>query len=170
MTYAFGHLIGVWLIGKTYEFTTKKKITHYTWFFLLLGGILPDADYVLDWVFGLQTHRTFSHSIFFVIAIPLFVYLIFTVFKQKERKECAIALGAGISMHLFLDIFSTLGIPLLWPSTIYVAYNHLTFNPHIVPALESSPLVLQKALKLAIVDMGLGTLWIFYLWWKNKEF
>ena len=169
MSFAFGHLAGAWVAGKTYEYFSKKKISHYAWAFLLLGSILPDADFVLDWVLGTDLHRTFSHSFFFLIFAPFAAYLFFSIFKHPEKKHFALFLGLGIFMHLFLDAFSTYGTPLLWPKEWYFSFfSGLT--PYIPDGgmLEGTADELRYKLKLAVVDMAIGTAWIGYLWFKKR--
>ncbi len=171
MTFAFGHLIGAWIPGKIYEKIKNVKISHYTWFFLIFGGILPDADFILEWTLHTDTHRTFTHSIFFLITAPLLIYLFFKYLKpHKEVTQFALALATGITMHLILDIATSYnGIPLFWPNLTHFSFYHIGFfDPNTPSFLESSAENLHKSLKLAILDMGLGTAWIFYLWYKKK--
>src|SRR3989338_7677138 len=105
MGFGFTHLIAAWLAGKGYEHFSKKKISHYTWFFLLMGSILPDADFLIDWTLGTELHRTFTHSLLFVIVAPIIIYSIFTLFDHPERRFFALAIGVGITTHLLLDMF-----------------------------------------------------------------
>ncbi len=154
MTFAFGHLIAAWLAGKGYEYFKGKKLGQYTWFFLLLGGILPDVDYLLDWTIGTQIHRTFTHSIFFALIATLVVLYFSLRLKHQERRYFALALGGGILVHLFVDFFSRQGIPLFWPNLTYVSFPLVNY--------------IVVEMKLAILDMALGTIWIFYLLIKGK--
>ena len=169
MGFAFSHLILAWLAGKGYEYFRQRKISHRAWFFLLLGGILPDADFLLDWTVGTEIHRTFTHSLLFVVIAPLLVYIIFWIGKNSEGVLLAYALGAGIFSHLVLDMFLSQGVPLLWPNLLHFSWTQVGyFDPATPSFLNSSPEVLRRALKIAIVDMALGTAWILYLWWKRK--
>lgn len=169
MSFAFGHLVGAWVAGKIYEYFSKKKISHAAWFFLLLGGLLPDADFLIDWVFGADIHRTFSHSLLFLILAPLLVYLFFSILKHTEKKSLALFLGLGIATHLFLDGFSTYGIPLLWPKEWYFSFFS-GFTPQIPDGglLVGNAEVLRYKLKLAIIDMAVGAAWILYLWFRKR--
>lgn len=169
MSFAFGHLFGAWCAGKIYEYFSKKKISHYAWAFLLLGGLLPDGDFLLDWILGYDTHRTFTHGIFFLVLMPLLVYFIFYLFKNPEKKQFALFIGLGIAMHLFLDAFSTYGIPLLWPMLGYFSFFS-GFTP-VIPEgglLQGDAEMLVYKIKLAVVDMAIGTAWIFYLWFRKR--
>ncbi len=170
MTFAFGHLIGAWLLGKVYEYTAKKQLGYPTWFFLILGGILPDVDHFIDWVSGTELHRTLTHSFFFVIAAPLALYLILTILKNQERAFLAYVLASGIMTHLILDFLtSPTGIPLFWPNLTYFSITHIGPLPEGAHSfLRSSPEKLLLYTKLMILDMGFGTIWIFYFWWRKK--
>ncbi|MEK6900188.1 MAG: metal-dependent hydrolase [Nanoarchaeota archaeon] len=169
MSFAFGHLFGAWTLGKAYVYFAKKKISHYGWFFLLLGGILPDIDLVLDWVFRIDLHRTFTHSILFLFTIPLLTYLLFSILRHEEKRSFAVLLGAGISMHLFLDSFFGYGVPLLWPKLIYFSIfsgiaSHSSEGSFLLGTVDT----LHNTVKLTILDMAIGTAWIFYLWFRKR--
>ncbi len=169
MGFAFGHLAGSWGAGKIYEYIAKSKISHYAWFFLLLGGILPDADFLLDWTLGTDIHRTVTHSLFFLVLAPLIVYVLFSILKNSGKKEFALSLGLGIAIHLFLDGFSGYGIPLLWPGDWY--FSFFSGMKSGVPdggLLAGGAEELLYKLKLAILDMGIGAAWIFYLWFRKR--
>ena len=170
MGFAFSHLLCAWIAGKGYEFFSRKKISHYTWFFLLLGGILPDADFLLDWTLGTELHRTFTHSVFFVVAAGLTVYIIFKLFPNPESSSSAVAIGAGILTHLILDMIpGGFGVPLLWPNLTFFSSTYIgPYNPANPSFLHSSAEILKHMLKLAVLDMALGAAWIFYLWWRRR--
>lgn len=169
MTFAFGHLVGAWCAGKIYEFFSKKKISHYAWGFLLLGGLLPDSDFLLDWTFGTDLHRTFSHSLLLLLLAPLVVYIVFSLLKHPEKKNFALFLGLGIATHLFLDGFSRYGIPLLWPLLGYFSFFS-GFTPSVPDGglLEGNAEILVHKIKLAVVDMAIGTAWILYIWFRKR--
>lgn len=169
MGFAFGHLTGSWGAGKIYEYLTKSRISHQAWFFLLLGGILPDADFLLDWVFRTDLHRSVSHSLFFLISAPLLVYVLFGFVKQEDGKTFALFLALGIAAHLILDMFSAYGVPLLWPKTWYFSFfSGITVGVPDGGLLVGGAEELLYKLKLAILDMGLGTAWLFYLWFRKR--
>jgi membrane-bound metal-dependent hydrolase YbcI (DUF457 family) len=183
MTFAFGHMIGAWCLGLAYQFISKKKLSHLTWFFLFVGGILPDTDFLLDWLFGTGVHRSFTHSFLFVLLAPILLYGLFilikkfeilnkikwlSIIKRKEIRYFAYALGGGILTHLILDSFSGQGVPLLWPSPVYFSFFRVGFYDPAFAFLAGSNTVLLHKIKLMTLDMGLGTLWFFYLWLSKK--
>ena len=104
MSFAFTHLVSVWLLGKLYEKVSKKTIGHYSWFFLLFGSILPDADFLLDWSLGTEFHRTFTHSLLFVGIVSLITYLFFYFLKRTEARHFSLFLAAGMISHFVLDM------------------------------------------------------------------
>lgn len=171
MTFAFGHLIGAWIPGALYQKIKHIKLSHYTWLFLLFGGILPDADFLLEWTLHINTHRTFTHSIFFLLLAPAIIYLFFKYLKPHiNATQFAFALGIGIATHLMLDMATSYnGIPLLWPNLTHLSFYYIgPFDPATPSFLHASADNLQRSLKLAILDMALGTTWIFYLFYKKE--
>jgi len=171
MTFAFGHLIGVWLAGKGYEKFGSKKLSHYAWFFLLLGGILPDSDLLLEWTIGIESHRTITHSLLFAVIALVVVYVGVTLLWKKElprRKEYALAVGSGIITHLLLDMLSS-GVPLLWPLPYYFSYFNIEFGVREKITIVHQLLpFLEDKMRRTIIDMALGTAWIFYFWYKKR--
>ncbi len=170
MGFAFTHLIVAWGVGKIYENISKKKIPRIAWFLLLFGGILPDGDLLLDWIFSVQVHRTFTHSLLFMFLAGIVLYLISFYYKDKNKRLLwSYALSFGILMHILVDLWSTKGIQLLWPSPLFISYTSIHFlAPNAMDFLSYDLLKTKKMLKNAIFDMGLGTIWIFWLWWKQK--
>lgn len=175
MGYGFMHLITAWIFGRAYEIIRKKKLTQYGWFFLLLGAILPDIDHIVDWIFGLQIHRTFTHSLLFLLVIMILFAGVLTLLSlvrslsKKEIKELVLALGCGMGIHLFLDMVTFgVGVPLLWPSLWYVSLwqgvQYIFAMTNVFINLE----LLQFDVKMMILDMGLGAAWIFYLMLRKK--
>ena len=169
MSYAFGHLIGAWLGGIIYQKISNKRLKHFTWFFLLLGGILPDMDHLIDWTLGTQIHRTFTHSLLFPISVFLFTYLIFHLINKENKLRFSVAIAGGILIHLLLDMVGGYGIPLLWPNPLHLTYTSAQYlDPSQIMLLKQDFNFIYLQLKLAILDMALGTAWIFYLWYTKR--
>lgn len=170
MSFAFGHLIFAWLIGKSKEKISKIKLEKYGWFLLLFGAIFPDIDFLLDWTLGTHLHRTFTHSLFMIIISFIIVYLICSIFfKNSNKKRLAGLFAIGISSHLILDmIFGYPGISLLWPMNYKLWFLGILHGYTAVNFSEITKEHLLNKVRLAIFDMGLGVLWIGYLFFKNK--
>ena len=168
MPLAFGHLIGAWLAGKSYEFLSKKKIHRYGWFFLLLGGILPDIDFLIDWTLNLHLHRTITHSLLFAIVIPLVLYLVLKTQQDQQAKHFSLALSTGILVHLTLDFISLQGVPIFWPYLMY--FSPFRIGPYLTDTsfFSNNIILLNQKLKFAVLDMALGTVWIFYFLFRKK--
>lgn len=166
--FPFTHLFFAWLLGHGFQKFTKKKLSHHTWFFLLFGSILPDIDYLFDWVLKTEIHRTITHSFLFPILAFLSLYLFFTVLPHSKRDVYSSAIAVGIISHLLMDLLLLPGIPLLWPSLLHFSFKGIIyFDPATPSFLHQSISVLRRIMKLAIVDMALGTFWIFYLWFRR---
>ena len=89
---------------------------------IILGTMLPDMDNIAVAVATLAKmnahglHRTFTHSIFFVIAIVLVFYLIGIITKKPRWSNLGLGLGIGGTMHILLDLLGWFnGVYVLWP-------------------------------------------------------
>ena len=89
---------------------------------IILGTMLPDMDNIAVAVATLAKmdahglHRTFTHSIFFVIAIVVIFYLIGWARRQPRWNNLGLGLGIGVSMHILLDLLGWFnGVYILWP-------------------------------------------------------
>ena len=175
--FAFGHLIGVWILGKVYEKISKKKLGHYGWFFLLFGALLPDIDFLFDWTLGTSLHRTFTHSLLFALLVPLILWCSLRLFQAgasanssffQEKKSLPLAICAGILSHLLLDMLFSHGVPLFWPSMLRFAFSGINYSTSTHSFLNASDAHLRQVLKTTIADMAMGTAWIFYLWLRRR--
>jgi membrane-bound metal-dependent hydrolase YbcI (DUF457 family) len=169
MAFIFTHLIAGWLVGKIYEYFSKNKLSKYTWLFLLAGSMIPDLDLLADWFLDVFVHRTLTHSLPFAIIFSLFVYTILTLAKDKNSKQYSAALGIGIFVHILVDMNSTYGVTLLWPSDLYFSFARIGLKPTIPPHLfERGISQVTYFLKQSFMDASLGVLWIFYLGLKRR--
>lgn len=166
MAFAFMHLIFPWTISKL----SKINLSRYQWFFLLFGAIFPDVDYLFDWTFGFHIHRTITHSLFMIVLGFFIIYLGCYFFdKELNGKNLGTLFSLGILSHLILDmIFGHPGIGLLWPLD-YRFWFFGFLDSYTNLSLSELPIsILIWKIKLAILDMGLGVLWIGYLFFKGK--
>jgi membrane-bound metal-dependent hydrolase YbcI (DUF457 family) len=100
-----------------------------TWLMLgiVLGSMLPDADNLAVAVATVMKrstdglHRTFTHSLFTVLAVLVVFYLIGLLTKQPRWSNLGVGLGVGILMHILLDLVLWFnGVALLWPIPSWV--------------------------------------------------
>lgn len=170
MTFAFGHLMGAWLFGKITEWFSRKKISPTAWLFLLLGGMIPDVDFLLDWTFKTEAHRTLTHSLIFLLVSCVIVYAAFLFLnKPKEAKLFSLMFGSGIIVHLILDMLFSQGVPLFWPNLLHFSFQGISyFDPATPSCLNGSYETVRHSLKLAIIDMALGTAWVFYFGLRKR--
>jgi len=109
---------------------------------LLLGALIPDVDffplallYFFNSKLALSMHRSFTHSLLAVILVTAFFLL---KDKSKSGKGFAWGLGAGMLLHIIMDIavwFS--GVDILWPLGAFGLQSkiHLWANVAINPLL-----------------------------------
>ena len=90
---------------------------------VVLGNMFPDLD---NLVVAYATfaklpdpesyHRTFTHSIFTVMAVMIVFYLIAAMTKNERWRNFGLGFGAGILMHILVDLVMWFnGVELLWP-------------------------------------------------------
>lgn len=89
---------------------------------LVLGNMVPDLDNLAvayATLAGADTHglhRTFTHSIFTVIAILLLFSLVAALTGNQKWNNFGLGFGIGIFMHTLLDLLVWFnGVEVLWP-------------------------------------------------------
>jgi membrane-bound metal-dependent hydrolase YbcI (DUF457 family) len=94
---------------------------------IVLGNLFPDLDNIavaIATVAGLPTgglHRTFTHSLFTVIAILIVFYLVGWMTKKPKWGTLGLGLGVGVLMHIALDLLVWFnGVEILWPIPSWV--------------------------------------------------
>jgi membrane-bound metal-dependent hydrolase YbcI (DUF457 family) len=120
------------------SFITGKSIHKFSLPALMIGGVLPDIDFVFilfEW-FN-QVHRVITHNIFFIV----FASLVGIIFVSHERRQTVgFSMFIGGAVHLFIDSCmdnnptNGVGIALLWPlsAEFFSPFNLLSFmdSPH----------------------------------------
>lgn len=104
---------------------SRKWMPKREWLLLgvVLGNLFPDLDNLLVAYAVLarlpdpeQYHRTFTHSVFTIVAMVTLFYVVAALMKNEKWKNFGIGFGAGILMHMLLDLVIWFnGIPLFWP-------------------------------------------------------
>jgi len=114
----------------------RKWTPNRTWLMLgiVLGNLLPDADNLavaVATVAKMPTeglHRTFTHSLFAVVAVIAIFYLVAWGTKKPRWNNLGLGLGIGILMHILLDLLIWFnGVEILWPIPSWVnLWNNVT--------------------------------------------
>jgi len=104
---------------------SRKWMPAREWLFLgvVLGNMFPDLDNIVVAYATLAKlpdpehyHRTFTHSIFTIVAMVLLFYIIAVFTKDEKWKNLGIGFGAGILMHILVDLILWFhGVELFWP-------------------------------------------------------
>jgi len=104
--------------------TFRKWMPRKEWLLLgvVLGNLFPDLDNIAVAIATVTKgsteglHRTFTHSLFTVIALVVLFYLASLFAKDPKWENFGIGFGAGMLMHIILDLFLWFnGVELFWP-------------------------------------------------------
>ena len=85
---------------------------------IVLGNLLPDADNLavaVATVTGGSTeglHRTFTHSLFFVLALVVVFWLVGTLVKRPSYGNLGLGLGIGVLTLIYREVRPYKCIPL----------------------------------------------------------
>lgn len=90
---------------------------------VVLGNMFPDLDTLVVAYATLAKlpnpehyHRTFTHSVFTILTVLILFYLIAAATKNERWKNFGIGFGAGILMHILVDLVMWFnGVELFWP-------------------------------------------------------
>lgn len=89
---------------------------------VVLGNMFPDLDNLavayatLTGADAHGLHRTFTHSVFTIIAVLVLFYLVAALTKNQKWNNFGLGFGIGILMHILLDLILWFnGVELLWP-------------------------------------------------------
>ena len=102
----------------------RKWMPKREWFMLglVLGNMLPDMDALavayatLSGIDSHGLHRTFSHSIFFMLGFVIIFYIIAAIAKSPRIGNLGLGLSIGMLMHALLDLIIWFrGVELFWP-------------------------------------------------------
>jgi membrane-bound metal-dependent hydrolase YbcI (DUF457 family) len=102
----------------------RKWMPKKEWLLLgaVLGNMFPDLDNLAVAYATLTKgdthalHRTFTHSVFTIIAVLVLFYVIAAVTKNQKWKNFGIGFSIGILMHILLDLVLWFnGVELFWP-------------------------------------------------------
>ena len=104
---------------------SRKWMPNREWLLLgvVLGNMFPDLDGLAVAYATLARlpdpesyHRTFTHSLFTIIAMVVLFYTIAFITRNNKWQNFGIGFGIGILMHILLDLVLWFdGVAILWP-------------------------------------------------------
>tara|TARA_Y100000310_G_scaffold269145_1_gene282129 strand:- start:360 stop:857 length:498 start_codon:yes stop_codon:yes gene_type:complete len=160
--FPFGHLIGGWGLGKLFEVFSGTDLTRTAWIILLFGSLLPDSDFIIDWIFKKKTHRTFTHSIFFIFFIFVIGFFVLDIVNLGNE---AIFISLGVLSHIFLDMISNTGVVLFWPYKSWFSFFGVNRK---FKQKEITIKRLKNKFNFLLFDSVLGLIWLSYLYFAGK--
>jgi len=160
--FPFEHLFGAWLVGLIIQRLAKINISRLGWGLLLLGGLLPDVDYLFGFIFGENFHRLFTHSLVFVLVSFFVIYVILKMFDLEKE---SMYLPIGVLVHIFLDLLIYPGVLLFWPLGTWFWFFGFANEVFIYSSANS---VLSAKPSLVLIDVVIGLIWLSYLYFKGK--
>jgi inner membrane protein len=131
---------------------------------LIISGVAPDVDW-LTALAGprafLLGHRTYSHSVFGIVAIALVTALCFTFFGRKHDSSpvrffpalmvCAI----GATLHELFDLTNSYGVKVLWPfSAKWYAWDLILQFDWIILLMLVAGILLPMLFRLVGEEIG----------------
>ncbi|MFQ5475248.1 MAG: metal-dependent hydrolase [Candidatus Nanoarchaeia archaeon] len=160
MAYAFIHIIVAWLAAKIYE-VRLHGLSKIEWFFLLLGAVIPDVDFIIEQIINEPIHRTATHSILFALffASAVFIPLRYLGLEKEVVKKASLCVALGVMFHIAVDMAFHYGVQLFWPLQYWVSF----FGFSTQTTISFSESFGIGSLEQAILDMGMGTAWILWL-------
>lgn len=102
----------------------RKWMPQTEWLLLgmVLGNMFPDLDnFAVAYATLTRSdtqglHRTFTHSVFTIIAVLVLFALLAALTKNRNWNNFGMGFGIGILMHILLDLLLWFnGVELLWP-------------------------------------------------------
>jgi len=167
-------LFAIILIELFREFVIKdnKKFPRYYILVAVIGGILPDLDFIFVYVlypFGFLPevlHRTFLHSLLVPLVLLLIGILVWKLgiqYSSIGKRHMTLPgiffiLSAGSFLHLFLDWFF---VGIIMP---FYPFNSFAMDFNVV---RFFPEILQKYIEPTL-DGILLLFWIFWMEFKLK--
>jgi membrane-bound metal-dependent hydrolase YbcI (DUF457 family) len=128
---------------------------------VVLGNMFPDLDNLAVAYATLTNadthglHRTFTHSIFAIIAVIVLFALIAALTRNRKWNNFGIGFGIGILMHILLDLILWFnGVELLWP----IRYELNFWSWFVMPAWLNIILETGEFLAFGFYFLLLGSL------------
>lgn len=141
---------------------SRKWMPKREWFLLgvVLGSVFPDLDnFVVAYAVLAKLpdpegyHRTFTHSLFTVLAVIFVFYILSLALKNEKWKNFGNGLGAGILMHIALDLVLWFGgVRLLWPLSFELNFWRWFVTPAWLKILLETGEFLAFGLYLLLLD------------------
>ena len=143
---------------------------------LVLGGILPDLDWLLFWAPGFNAwHRVATHNVAFVIVGSLLAVALARRWLHGPSVASIGAVMLGAALHVLVDACmdtnpsNGIGVALLWPLSewMWSPFNVMAFEDN--PAGWSDPLRAAPGVLRGVPWELPFVLLAGWLWWPRRR-
>ena len=131
----------------------KKGAKNFLWIlWLVFAAIAPDADYILEWFFGIRFQIRYTHSIGFCFAFSILTIIALRLAKVQHLRIYFAQIFLASYSHLFLDLL--VGVyksPWLWP----LSSNTYSLPFGILPSAGKITLFNKYMYRNLLIEMGI---------------
>jgi|GEM_PF-4799050 len=141
----------------------RKNLGKYWLPFAILSGLLPDFDFVIQYIFdlfgknsGMLGHGGFFHSLGFVLLIGIVSWIIYA--KNKDYGKYGFILAIGVALHILLDYILGGGAYML---TLFYPFSMHQFRLHLLEYWRNNDIY-------GILDAFMILCVFVWIWFKIK--
>jgi len=161
--------VGHSIVGLSVSRLSGTKTQSWRWsLWLMFLAISPDINYIALWILGTQSIFEYSHSIGFVIILPILSILFLKYKREQNLVNKTLQLFIASFSHLLLDLL--VGVfpkPYLWPFD----GEKLRLPFGILPSAGKLDLQNYYLYRNLLIELGilLPFIGIIYLFKKRRE-
>ncbi|NET04038.1 MAG: metal-dependent hydrolase [Symploca sp. SIO2B6] len=147
--------------------TTKSSNWYIQFFYPVLVATCADFDFIPQIITGHKFHRGPTHSILFALIFSISLGILINYLWKGWYRKIFCSILILYSSHLFLDFFTSQGIPLLWP----LINIRLKSPISIFPGVHHSQGLFHYSHLIFIIfeiSCSLLALWALWKWKKSK--
>jgi len=165
MGFVVTHFLGAGLIGHLYRKYVNQNLPILFVFFVALGGILPDGDFVLnrllisfEYFYPFLAHGGITHTPFFALIFLVVGFLILLI--KRDWAKYVFAVTLGVFIHICIDFFlgggGIEGLMLFYPFSLGRFYLYPGSDP------------MEHMFISAVIDGVIFLVWMSYMFFRKN--